>query len=61
VILSPLEIRERHHAKYFGELTESVIHSVDLKVPHVDIYQFRPIDERRGNGEVVACLGGLNG
>jgi Suppressor of fused protein (SUFU) len=38
--------RESHYARFLGPLTEPVVHSMDLKVPHIDVYQFRPNDER---------------
>jgi suppressor of fused protein SUFU len=41
-----IEIREAHYEKHFGELTEQVMHSTDIKEVHVDIYQFRPTPER---------------
>jgi len=41
-----LEIREAHYQKYFGPLTEKVMHSTDMKPVHVDIYQFPPTARR---------------
>ncbi len=43
---TPLEIRERHYEEFFGPITEPVVHSIDSKVPHIDIYQFAPHGER---------------
>ncbi len=41
-----MQARESHYSKYFGPLSEPVMHSMDAKVPHIDIYQFRPTAER---------------
>jgi hypothetical protein len=38
--------RESHYTKFFGPFSEPVMHSTDVKIPHIDIYQFRPTDER---------------
>jgi len=40
------EERESHYTRFFGPSTEAVMHSTDLKIPHVDVYQFRPTNER---------------
>jgi len=40
------EARERHYRRYFGPLTQNVMHSTDLKRVHVDIYQFEPTAKR---------------
>ena len=40
------EERESHYTKFLGPLTDPVLHSTDLKVPHIDVYQFRPTESR---------------
>lgn len=42
-----LDIREAHYQRFFGPLTEKVMHSTDVKPVHVDIYQFAPTTERQ--------------
>ena len=42
-----LETRERHYQQFFGELTQKVMHSTDVKPVHIDIYQFEPTKDRR--------------
>lgn len=41
-----LEVREAHYIKFFGPLTECVLHSTDAKAPHIDVYQFAPSANR---------------
>lgn len=41
-----LEQRESHYIRFFGPLTEPVMHSTDAKVPHIDVYQFKPTAQR---------------
>lgn len=38
--------REKHYERFFGPLPESVLHSTDTVIPHVDIYQFPPHENR---------------
>ena len=39
-------VRETHYVKYLGSLTEPIMHSTDDGIPHVDIYQFPPFEDR---------------
>ena len=41
-----LEARERHYKRFFGPLTQNVVHSTDVKPVHIDIYQFAPTSQR---------------
>ena len=41
-----MECREGHYQKFLGPIESPVMHSTDEKVPHIDIYQFGPTDER---------------
>ena len=41
-----LEARERHYERFFGPMTQKIMHSTDIKPVHVDIYQFAPIKDR---------------
>ena len=41
-----LDIREAHYQRFFGPLTQKVMHSTDVKPVHVDIYQFEPTQDR---------------
>jgi hypothetical protein len=41
-----LEARERHYRRFFGPLTQEVLHSTDVKPVHIDIYQFMPRKRR---------------
>lgn len=43
---SPISQRENHYIRYFGPLTEKVMHSTDAKAVHVDIYTFPPTEDR---------------
>lgn len=45
-IKEAINIRESHYEKYFGPMSNSVMHSTDNKFPHIDIYQFPPNSER---------------
>jgi hypothetical protein len=42
-----LEAREQHYQRFFGAITEPVIHSTDIKPVHIDVYQFRPTEGRQ--------------
>jgi hypothetical protein len=44
---NPFQLREAFYADHFGPLTEPVTHPVDLSEPHIDVYQFRPLGNRR--------------
>jgi|SRR5687767_5608291 hypothetical protein len=37
-----IDQREAHYQRFFGRLDQPVIHSLDVKSVHVDIYQFAP-------------------
>jgi len=41
-----LEARERHYERFFGPMTQKIMHSTDVKSVHIDIYQFEPTKER---------------
>jgi hypothetical protein len=41
-----LEARERHYQRFFGPMTQKVMHSTDFKPVHIDIYQFEPTADR---------------
>jgi len=41
-----IEQREAHYVRFFGPITEKVMHSTDTKPVHVDIYTYRPTEER---------------
>jgi hypothetical protein len=41
-----LEARERHYQRFFGPMTQKVMHSTDIKPVHIDIYQFEPTTDR---------------
>ncbi|MGZ4962793.1 MAG: suppressor of fused domain protein [Limisphaerales bacterium] len=41
-----LEAREQHYQRFFGPITQKVLHSTDFKPVHVDMYQFEPTEER---------------
>ena len=41
-----IRVREEHYERHFGPLSEPVMHSTDIKVPHIDIYQYAPTDDR---------------
>ena len=41
-----LEARERHYERFFGPMTQKIMHSTDVKPVHIDIYQFEPIKDR---------------
>lgn len=38
--------RQRHYERFFGPVTQAVMHSTDVKPVHIDIYQFEPTPER---------------
>ncbi len=38
--------REAHYEKFFGPITQLIMHSTDSRKPHIDIYQFEPADTR---------------
>jgi hypothetical protein len=41
-----LKARERHYERFFGRMTQKIMHSTDVKAVHIDIYQFEPTKER---------------
>lgn len=41
-----LKVREKHYRKFFGPMSEQVMHSTDIKEVHIDIYQFAPNKKR---------------
>jgi hypothetical protein len=41
-----IETRESHYQRFFGPLSEPVMHSTDVRPVHIDIYQFAPTEER---------------
>jgi hypothetical protein len=41
-----LEARQEHYQRFFGAITQPVMHSTDLKPVHVDVYQFEPVTTR---------------
>lgn len=41
-----MQSREDHYESHFGPLTEPVMHSTDVKTPHVDVYRFGPSEDR---------------
>jgi hypothetical protein len=41
-----LEVRERHYERFFGPMTQKIMHSTDIKPVHVDVYQFEPTKAR---------------
>lgn len=41
-----LEAREGHYQRFFGPLTQPVMHSTDVKPVHIDTYQFSPTKDR---------------
>jgi len=43
---SPMGLLEKHYRKFIGPFEETVWHSTDKKVVHIDIYQFAPSPER---------------
>jgi hypothetical protein len=55
--INPLELREAHYTRFFGPLTEAVMHSTDIKAVHIDIYQFRP---KRGRKYWTLITGGMS-
>lgn len=38
--------RQRHYERFFGPITQALMHSTDGKPIHIDIYQFEPTPER---------------
>jgi len=42
-----LEARERHYQRFFGPITQKILHSTDVKAVHIDIYQFEPTQDRQ--------------
>jgi hypothetical protein len=38
--------REAHYTRFFGPLTQKIMHSTDIKPVHIDIYTFEPNEER---------------
>lgn len=38
--------REEHYQRFFGSITQDIMHSTDAKQVHVDIYQFEPTQDR---------------
>jgi len=43
---SPMGLLEKHYRKFTGPFEETVWHSTDKKIVHIDIYQFAPSPER---------------
>lgn len=41
-----LEAREEHYERFFGPITQPIMHSTDVKPVHIDIYQFEPTEDR---------------
>jgi len=41
-----LEAREGHYERFFGPITQPIMHSTDVKPVHIDIYQFEPTRDR---------------
>ncbi len=41
-----LEPREQHYQRFFGPMTQKIMHSTDVKPVHIDIYQFEPTSDR---------------
>jgi len=41
-----IQQRESHYERFFGPITQQVMHSTDSKSVHVDIYTFTPTAER---------------
>jgi hypothetical protein len=41
-----LEAREEHYQRFFGPLTQPIMHSTDFRPVHIDLYQFEPTTER---------------
>lgn len=41
-----LEAREQHYERFFGPITQKILHSTDVKPVHIDIYQFEPTQDR---------------
>ena len=41
-----LEAREQHYQRFFGPMTQKVMHSTDVKRVHIDLYQFEPTQDR---------------
>jgi hypothetical protein len=44
--MSPTEEREAHYQRFFGPLSQPVMHSTDDKAVHIDIYQYAPTEDR---------------
>ena len=41
-----IDLREEHYQRFFGPMSDQVLHSTDHKFPHIDIYQFGPYGDR---------------
>ena len=41
-----IEIREQHYEKFIGPIPNDVYHSTDVKPVHIDIYTFKPTEDR---------------
>jgi len=41
-----MQMRESHYQRFFGPLDRPVMHSMDVKPVHIDIYQFPPRKKR---------------
>lgn len=41
-----IDRREDHYERFFGPISQPVLHSTDTMDPHVDIYQFPPLGMR---------------
>ena len=44
--MTNMEKREEHYGRLFGPVSGPVMHSMDDKVPHIDVYQYEPNEER---------------